>query len=442
MTATTLPAARRRIPFRGRELFLLIFPIALAVGGFSLLTMVLHDRMPTTDDLWPAIVLAIGLLVGHVILTWRAPDADQVLLPVVGCLQALGMVMTFRLAPGLASRQVNWLTLGLAAFVLTTLLVPRDLRWLRRYPYFWAATGIVLLGVTFIAGRSSSVAGPNASAVTIAGFSFQPPELVRILLVVFLAAFLERWREQLMNPSYSVAWGTLRVPQPQAYIGMLVMWGLSMGFFVLQRDMGQALLYYGVFLAMLYIATGRARYVVIGLLLFAGSAFLVVSQFSYVRTRFEVLVDPWSVAQAAGYQIVQGLISLAAGGMFGYGLGYGYANYIPAVHTDYIFIAIAEEWGMMGALAVLGLYIVFIHRGFRIADLARDEYGQLLAAGLTCVIALQTLIIIGGNLKLIPLTGVTLSFVSYGGSSLLTSYMLLALLLRVATRDTLTHGQG
>lgn len=429
MTARTV-SVMPPFTFRPRELLLLIFPVMLALGGFALLTMVLQDRQPRLEDLRPALGLAAGLLVAHLAVSWRMPYADPCLLPIVGCLQALGLIMTYRLAPGLATRQFNWLLVGLAGFLAVTFILPSDLRWLRRYPYFWAALGIALLGLTLVAGRAPSGGGPRLW-LQVGTFTFQPSELLKILLVVFLAAFLERRREQLINPSYSLAWGALRIPQPQAVIGMAVMWGFSMLFFVWQRDLGAALLFFGVFLVMLFIATGRSRYVLIGLSLFAVGAYAVVNLFSHVRTRFELLLDPWSVAQEAGFQIVQGLIALAAGGLLGEGLGYGYSNYIPAVHTDYIFNAIAEEWGMIGALAVLGLYVLFIARGYRIAALARDEYGQLLAAGLTTVIALQTLIIIGGNLKLIPLTGVTLSFVSYGGSSLLTSYMLLAILLKV-----------
>ena len=434
--ATPTLASRPTFTFRPRELLLLLFPAALALGSFALLTAVLRDRWPTPDDLRPALGLVAGLVLAHLAVSVRAPRADPYLLPIVGCLQALGLVMTYRLAPALAARQFNWLLLGLGAFIAMILVLPSDLRWLRRYPYFWAITGIGLLAVTLVAGRAGAGAGPNASSVGIGGFSFQPPELVRILLVVFLAAFLERWRDQLRNPSYSLAWGALRIPQPQAVFGMLALWGLSMLFFIVQRDLGPALIYYGVFLVMLYVATGRARYALIGLGFFALSVFIVGRTLSYVRTRFDILLDPWSVANEQGYQIVQGLISLASGGLLGQGLGYGYANYIPAVHTDYIFNAIAEEWGLMGGLAVLGLFVLFIARGYRVATLAREEYGQLLALGLTTVIALQTLIIIGGNLKLLPLTGVTLSFVSYGGSSLLTSYLLLALLLKIEPRST------
>ncbi len=434
---TTRGAVARTWSFRWRELALLLFPTVLAVGSFALLTMVLRDRMPTTIDLWPAFGLIGGLLVAHFALIWRAPWADPFLLPIVGCLQALGLVMTYRLAPNLASRQFNWFILSIAAFVAITIFMPPDLRWLRRYPYFWGAVGLALLVLTLIAGGGSG-AGPNLPSIGIGGFTFQPPELVRILLVVFLAGFLERHREQLMNPSYSVAWGALRIPQPQAVVGMLAMWGLSMVLFVLHRDLGQALLFFSVFLVMLYAATGRARYVVIGLTLFAAGVFAVLRLFSYVRTRFDILLDPWSVSQAEGFQIVQGLIALAAGGLLGEGLGYGYANYIPAVHTDYIFNAIAEEWGLMGAMAVLGLFALLLARGFHVAMTARDEYGQLLATGLTTVVAVQTLIIVGGNLKLIPLTGVTLSFVSYGGSSLITSYMLLALLLKIPPTENRT----
>ena len=396
--------------------------------------MVLHDRPPTLTDLRPALILSGGLVIASLALAWQTPTADPYLLPTVGCLQALGLVMTYRLAPSLAARQLNWLWLGLTAFIAVTILMPRDLRWLRRYPYFWGALGLGLLALTLIAGRADSGAGPIASSISLGPLSFQPPELVRILLVVFLAGFLERWREQLTTPSYRIAWGALSLPQPQAIGGMLIMWGLSMLFFILQRDLGPALLFYGVFLVMLYVATGRARYIIVGLLLFIASVFLVVQLFSYVRTRFDILLDPWTVADTAGFQIVQGLIAVAAGGLIGEGLGYGYANYIPAVHTDYIFNAIAEEWGLLGAFAVLGLFAIFAARGYHIALTARDEFSQLLAVGLTSVVVLQTLIIIGGNLKLIPLTGVTLSFVSYGGSSLLTSYILLALLLKIPAR--------
>ncbi len=432
MSTTTQP--RPTFTFRPRELLFLLFPILLALGLFALLTMVLRDRLPTPADLWPALALGAGLLVAHLVVSWRAPRADPYLLPIVGVLQAVGLVMTYRLAPGIASRQFNWLLIGLAAFVILMVALPRDLRWLRRYPYFWAASGLALLALTLVIGRAPSGGGPNLW-LAIGPFTFQPSELLKILLVVFLAGFLERRREQLMTPSYRVAWGALHIPQPQAVGGMLVMWGFSMLFFVWQRDLGAALLFYSVFLIMLYVATGRSRYVLAGLALFAAGAYLVVRLFAHVRERFDILLDPWSVAQGVGFQIVQGLVALAAGGMLGVGLGYGYANYIPAVHTDYIFNAIAEEWGLMGAFAILALYILFITRGYRVAMTARDDYAALLATGLTSVVAVQTLIIVGGNLKLIPLTGVTLSFVSYGGSSLLTSYLLLALLLKIEPRS-------
>ncbi|MFQ5594187.1 MAG: FtsW/RodA/SpoVE family cell cycle protein, partial [Anaerolineae bacterium] len=414
------------IRFRHTEFLLLLITIATTAAGFALLALVETGGV-TPRSLQPAWLLAGVLLIAHVVLTWRyGPHSDQVVLPLAGLLTGLGLVLAHRLAPALAGRQTNWALLGIAAMTVVA-GAPWPMRWLRRYRYTWAFLGLMLVALTLFFGVRPSGAGPRLWL----GFGtllFQPSELLKLLLVIFLASYLAERRELVAYASLRI--GRLRLP-PLPYLGpILVIWGLSMTLLVWQRDLGAALIFFGIFLAMLYVASNRWTYVAGSLALFLAGAVVIVQTFSYVQQRVQFWLDPWPEASAGAYQIVQALIAVASGGVLGPGLGYGFPTFIPAVHTDFVFVATAEEMGLAGALALIGLYALLVYRGCHIALRANDTFERLLAAGLASVFGLQTLTILAGNLKLIPLTGVTLPFVSYGGSSLVTSSLMIGLLLR------------
>ena len=413
------------------EFALLVLAMAVTAAGFALLALV-DTGSVTLRDLQPAWLLAGILLTGHIVLTWRhGSTSDQVVLPLVSMLAGLGLVLTHRLAPALASRQTNWVLLG-AATLIVVAGAPWSMRWLRRYRYTWATLGLLLVALTLLFGVRPSGAGPRLW-LGLGPLLFQPSELLKVLLVIFLASYLAERRELVAFATLRI--GRLRLP-PLTYLGpILFIWGLSMVLLVWQRDLGAALIFFGIFLAMLYVASNRWTYVAGSLALFLAGALLVVQTFAHVQQRVAFWLDPWPDAAEGSYQIVQSLIAMASGGVLGAGLGYGFPTYIPAVHTDFVFVATAEEMGLAGALAIIALYTLLVHRGFHIALRAEDAFEKLLAVGLTSVFGLQTLTILAGNLKLIPLTGVTLPFVSYGGSSLVTSSLMAGLLLRVAQTD-------
>jgi cell division protein FtsW (lipid II flippase) len=388
----------------------------------------------------PRLVAHIAALFGaHLVLVVAGRPLDELLLPTVGLLGGLSLLLMERLPQdlaggfGLATTQTIWLLLSLAVIVGLAVGVRRD-AWLRRYKYTWAAAGIALLLVTFVLGRE--VNGQRLTLV-VGPLSGQPSELLKVILVVFLAAYLSELRPILAGGSFRL--GPLRLP-PLPYLAPLVaMWVIALGVIVVQRDLGAALLVFGVFLALLYVATARWSYVVLGGLAFLAGGALLVGLFDHVRTRIDIWIDPFADAQGAGYQVVQALHALARGGILGTGLGSGLPTVagrlpIPAVHTDLPLAALGEELGLAGLLAILGLYLVLIVRGLRIAAAARDEFRGLLAAGLALVVGVQALIIAGGTLKLVPLTGITLPFISYGGSSLLANGLAVGLLLALSER--------
>jgi len=254
-----------------------------------------------------------------------------------------------------------------------------------------------------------------------------------VLLAIFFAGYLDERRELLTDSVYRV--GPLKLPPLPHLLPLLVMWGLSLLLLIGQRDLGTAMLFFGVFLALLYVATGRKRYVAAGLILFLLGTLFAVQIFDHVRGRFDTWLNPWLDPRGASFQMIQGLEALASGGVLGQGLGQGFPTYIPAVHTDFVLVALGEELGLAGGLALLAVYALLFMRSFRIAATHRDSFAQLLAVALATTLALQTLIIAAGNLKLIPLTGITLPFVSYGGSSLLANCLMIGILLRISVRQ-------
>jgi cell division protein FtsW (lipid II flippase) len=421
---------------RWREALLLaVVAVALIVGSLSLGStwswqasrIPGADTAPTyqlADPRQLAIFLGIFVII-HLAQVLTGRRTDQILLPAVAMLGGIGLLLMQRLPQdlsgslgGLSSTQLVWW--ALAGLVLGTLgIVVRSDAWLRLYKYSWAAVGIGLLALVFVFGQE--VNGARLS-MTIGPFSVQPSELLKVVLVVFLAGYLSQYRPLLVTSDTRL--GPLPLP-PLPYLApMVAMWAIALGIVVIQRDLGAALLFFAVFLLLLFIATARWSYVLLGVVLFVLGAALAYWLFGHVRTRVDVWIDPWSDP---------------LGGLLGTGLGAGLPVIdgrlpLPAAHTDLPFAALGEELGLVGILGILGLYLVIIERGLRIAASAADEFRALLAAGLALVVGVQAFIIAAGNLKLIPLTGITLPFISYGGSSLLANALVVGLLLAISDR--------
>ena len=405
---------------------LLAFPVAILAAGLVLLALV-RRQVVEWQTLTGAALFAAGLLAAAAWVRWRLPRADPLILPIAATLAAIGQTMVSRLEPGLGARQGIWVLIGLAAMTSLSLLPSID--WLRQYRYTWASLAIMLQILTLIFGKDPN-GGGAALWFVIGPVSVQPMELVKLLLVVFLAAYLDEYRELLAMAGRQV--GRLRLP-PLPYLApILVMIGAALALFWFQKDLGPALLFSTVLLAMLYVASGRVSYVGLGLLLLVLGFVVADRAFSHVHTRMVIWLDPWSQRETIGYQLVQALYALGSGGVVGSGLDLGSPRYIPAVHTDFIIAAIGEELGLAGTLATVALFVLLVQRGFLVAVGARSGFSVLLASGLTAVLALQALIILGGTLELIPLTGITLPFVSYGGSSVVANFLLIGILLRTS----------
>jgi cell division protein FtsW (lipid II flippase) len=431
-----LRTVRTRLTNRTLEFELLITACLLLLAGLATLVLRAGGLVRWSDM---AIAGAfVGLFLGlSLALALRGWGEDQVLLPVAALLAGIGLVMTRRLEPdlvarygavygGVALKQVVWV-LGGAALLALVSFVPWRMRWLKHYRYSWLLLGLGLVVVAAIFGVERNGA---RLWLSFGVFQFQPVEALKILLVVYLATYLDEHRD-LIGLGVSRL-GRLRLPPLPYLLPLLLMWGLTIGLIVVQKDLGAALLFFTIFLAMLYLLTVRIAYVVAGLLAFALGAAALYPLFGHVRARVDAWRDPWSDPFGAGYQMIQALYSLASGGVAGAGLGQGDPTSVPESHTDFVFTAIGEELGLVGALALLLCYALLALRGYQIAARARDGFQQLLAAGLTTAIVAQALIITGGTTGLIPLTGITLPFISYGGSSTLVNFAMIGILLRVS----------
>lgn len=381
------------------------------------------------------------LFAAHLVLTLSGRASDEVLLPTAGLLGGLGLLLMERLPQdlaggvgGLAERQLVWLVLAFSALTAIGVLVRSD-AWLRLYKYTWAAAGIGLLLLTFVFGTDTNGARLTLQIGPIAG---QPSELLKIVLVVFLAGYLAEYRPLLLGGVWRL--GPLRLP-PLPYLApMIGLWAIALTIVVVQRDLGTALLYFLTFLGLLYAATGRLGYIVGGGVCFVLGAAAAARIFPHVAARIAIWLDPFADPQGAGYQIVQALYAFGRGGLLGTGLGAGLPSLhgrppIPAIHTDFPLALVGEELGLVGVVAVLACYLVLVERGLRIAVTAADDVRALLAAGLSLVLAVQAFVITAGNLRVIPLTGITLPFVSYGGSSLLANGVIVGLLLAFSDRS-------
>ena len=420
---------RGRPVLRPTELGLLVWVALLGTLG-SVAVIGAHASELSTDALIvPAAVTAIALAL-HVFLVAGGFRGDQLLLPLALGLTAIGLVLVERLAPSLLVAQLSWALVGSGVFIVA-ILVPRDLSVLARYKYTWALAGIALLASPLLPVIGREINGARIW-IGVGPVNFQPAEAVKIVLVVFFASYLEEHRELLARPP--VRAGPVPIP-PLPYLAPIVlMWALAMGVMVLQKDLGATLLFFGIFLAMLYLATGSAAYSLAGLGMLIAGGWAAAQVFAHVNARIVTWLSPFSdeLRFGAGYQMVQGLFALGNAGLLGAGLGNGMPDRIPVVWSDFVFAAFTEEVGFVGALGLLALYLVFVFRGMAIALRAPTPFLQLLAAGLSFILASQTLVIVAGNAKLIPLTGVTLPFLSYGGSSLVTNFLIVALLLRVS----------
>jgi len=428
-----------RPTFRFTELELLVAPSLMTVVGLLTIFLARHRALSWTwSDIWVslafvAIVVAISL--GFSLAGFRG---DQVLLPLTAALAGLGLLMIQRLAPSLAARgqapsdlarkQFIYLTAGLVVLAGTVIVV-RSLDFLRRYKYTWLVLSLGLLVFTFLFGAN---VGGARLWLQFGPIQVQSSEIVKITLVIFLAAYLDDKRE-LLGASWRV--GPLSLPPLPYLLPMGLMWLASLLVLVVQNDLGSALLFFGIFLVMLYVASGRSLYVVVGLVSFAAACVVAYVAFSRIGIRVENWLDPWRHPRTTGYQQIQSDYTLASGGLLGTGFGFGKPYLIPEVQTDFVFSAIGEELGLLGTLAVVALYLLMTMRGFAIALRTRDGFARLVAVGLTAIIGLQSIIIIGGVIRLIPLTGITLPFVSYGGSSLLTNFLIVGLLLRISDRQ-------
>ena len=418
---------------RFRELWNLLAVAVLTGVGFLSVYTARQQEITSTSLVYAAFFLAL-YFVAHLGLRAGLPDADSWLLPLSALLTAMGLTEIYRLNPLLARDQSIWIVVGLGGFLALILLVG-DQRKLESYKYTLGVAAVAMLVITMLVGTTINGA---KLWLRVGGIQVQPGEFAKLLLVVFLAGYLREKRELLTMAHRRI----LGVGLPAArHLGpLLAMTGVALGVVAVMNDMGTALLLYGIFLAMLYTATGRNLYTVVGIALFAAGSWFVYQATPHVQERFTIWLDPWKDAQDTGYQIIQSIESIADGGVFGAGLGRSFqllqngTPVIPAAQTDGIYAVWANETGLAGAAGMLLIYLLFAYRGFKIASVADDSFSKLLAAGLTFTVVLQAFLIVGGITRLIPLTGITLPFVSYGGSSVVSNFMLLALLLMVSSR--------
>jgi cell division protein FtsW (lipid II flippase) len=367
----------------------------------------------------------------HMVVRVALPHADPYLLPLTGLLTAVGLTMIYRIEPDLAFKQGLWVVIGLAAFAALVIFL-KDYRTLDQVKYILGLTAIGLLILPAVPGLGRTINGASLW-VDLGPVVFQPGEFAKVLLVIFLAGYLRDNREML-----SMGAGRYGVPSPKHFGPLLLIWGGAMLVLFQTNDLGGGLLYFSIFLAMLWVATDRWPYVAVGGALFALGAYALYHVVPHVQDRISVWLDPWQDPFDKGYQLVQSIYAISGGGLFGRGLGEGVLlspeghTYIPYLETDFIFAGIAQELGLAGAVGVILLYVLFLYRGFRIALMAGDGFSKLLTLGLTAALAIQAFIIIGGVTRLIPLTGITLPFVSYGGSSIVANFVLVGLLLMVS----------
>ena len=425
---------------RTRELLILILVGLITATGFASVYIARQNEISPASLSYAGFFFVL-YLIAHVVARVTVPDADSYLLPMAALLTAIGLTEIYRLGPNDALRQGLWVVIGVAAFAGTLIALRHDFRRLESYKYLFGLSALGLLFLPALPKIGHSVNGARLW-VRIGSLQFQPGELGKIAMIVFLAAYLHSKQEVLAQG------------RPKDFGPLLAIWGCAMLVLVATHDLGSALLFFGIFLAILYLATARLLYVGVGLVLFLAGSAGVYETTAHVRDRVTIWLHPWTTQaipcpghsilmprqECASYQLVKSLYSIAAGGFSGTGLGKGTftlpggGNLIPDLNTDFIFSALAQELGLVGIAAILLVFMLFTVHGFRIALVAGDGFSKLVCAGLTFGFALQTFIIIGGIVRLIPLTGITLPFISYGGSSVVANFILLAVLMLVSQR--------
>lgn len=426
------------------ELLLLVFAWLIGLLGF--LQVQWANGEGASAQLWVTVtVVGVLALVSHGVVQWKARYADPIILPLATLLTMLGLIMIYRLDVAAAHKaeingnplpspdvyaQLTWFTVAVILFI-AVLFVVRDHRTLQRYTYTLGLLGLVLLVLPLAPFVGTTINGATLW-LRVGGFSFQPAEAAKILLTIFFAGYLVEKRDSLALVRTNVM--GVGLPRGKDLGPILIAWGVSLAILVLENDLGTSMLFFGLFVCMLYIATQRRSWLILGGLLFLVGAVLSYVLVSHVRIRVTVWLDPWTYSDTSGFQIVQSLFGLANGGMLGSGLGRGFPNLVPFANTDFIISALGEELGVTGLVALLLVYALLIERGLRTAVSVKDAFGQLLAAGLSIVLALQVFVIVGGVTRLIPLTGLTTPFLSYGGSSLVANWVIVALLLRISDR--------
>ncbi len=449
--ATVAPSRPRA--GRNAELGLLALALAVGVSAYVIVGLNLDGAVP------PDLLRYAGTLVGlavimHLVLRWRAPDADPVILPVVVGLNGLGLAMIYRidqaleardLAHGFAARQANWTIIGVVLAVAVVIAL-RDHRTLRRYPFLSMIAGLVLLCLPMVPFIGREINGAQLW-IGVGSLSFQPAEIAKIALAIFFAGYFVTRRDALTLAGTKLL--GLQLPRFADLAPIVVIWVVSVGVLVVERDLGTSLLFFGLFVAMLYVATEKVGWIVIGLVLVAVGIVFAYLTFGYVQARFDVWLhaldsDIYNRDPGGSGQLVRGLFGLAAGGLMGTGLGQGHPDLVPNAHSDFIGSSFGEELGLTGLLAILMLYLVLAQRGLRAAIGVRDGFGKLLASGFAFVIAFQVFVVVGGVTRLIPLTGLTMPFLAAGGSSLVANWIIVAILLRIsdAARRPSAAGAG
>jgi len=423
---TGLPARRRT------ELGLIVLAVLLTGGLYALAGLGKAGNLPANIGPFLAIIFAL-LLVAHLAMRRLAPNADPILLPTAGLLNGIGYVFIARLSTQEARLQAVWTAIGIAAFVATLALVRRA-RDLERYRYSFAFAGIALLLLPLAPGIGENINGARLW-IHVGSLNFQPGEIAKLALAIFFASVLVERADLLSQATRRI--GRFLILDPRYLAPILAAWGISLVIFLSENDLGSSFLFFALFIGMLWVATGRAYYLGLGAGLFGFGSFLVLKVIGHAKTRVQGWLNPWPHANTTGYQIIQGWFAIAAGGLFGEGPGQSNAGHIPEATTDLIFAVIADELGLVGASALLFGYLLMVGAGLRVAMRCDRPFDKLLATGLSLIIGVQTFVIVGGVTRLIPLTGITLPFVSYGGSSLIANYILLALLLRIS-HDTET----
>lgn len=428
-------------PARGAEMVLMTIALTIAIGTYALVGYGTAKKLPPDLILHSLFLLACAVAI-HVTLRYVAPYADPVIAPIAILLSGIGLSVIRRLdyaytlretQSGFAAKQQLWLAIGVAAACFVLILL-RDHRSLRRFTYVSMVLGIVLILLPMLPGIGRSIYGARIW-IHLFGYSLQPAEFAKIALAIFFAGYLVANRDTLAVAGRHVF--GMQFPRVRDFGPLLLVWLVALAVLVVQRDLGTSLLFFGMFLSMLYLATERLSWVLVGLTLFAGGALVASQVFAHVGARFDAWInalDPRVFEQSPGGsgQLVRGLFGLASGGLFGTGLGKGRPDLVPFAESDFIVSSIGEELGLVGLMAILVVYLILTQRGLRTAIGVRDGFGKLLAGGLALVIAWQCFVVAGGILRIIPLTGLTMPFLAYGGSSMLTNWIVIALLLRAS----------